>query len=276
MLRKKRLVTAAALASELEVHVRTVYRDVRDLARSGVPVAGEAGVGYALTGGYELPPLMFTEDEVEALTLGARVVMAWGDGELEGAAVRALAKIEAVLPPRLHGSLEKTPLHAPSFHVSPRLRTTLELLRRAIREGLKVELGYVDKSGAPTTRTTVPVGLFFWGTTWSLAAWCELRQAYRSFRLDRMGECTLGGRVPPEEARTLDAFLASWGPPAETDPKSLRSQSKGRTERHGLRSTALRGVTPREGPRPSSQGTPQRTSSQRITSGKGGPGRAKK
>ncbi len=276
LLRKRRLVTAAALASDLGVHVRTVYRDVADLARSGVPVAGEAGVGYALTGGYELPPLMFTEDEVEALTLGARVVMAWADQSLESAALRALAKIEAVLPPRLTRSLEKTPLHAPAFHVSPRFRATLELLRAAIREGRKVSFGYVDKKGQPSSRVVVPVGLFFWGTTWSLAAYCEMREAYRSFRLDRMGECATGAPVDAAEARTLEEFLRSVGAPTEHERTRGVVGPKARARRDG--DARRRGVArdPWWSPGGAPERPPTSETAQRDTSGKGGPGRAKK
>jgi predicted DNA-binding transcriptional regulator YafY len=120
LLRRRDVATAAWLAVELEVSERTVYRDVRDLVLSGVPIEGEAGVGYILRRGFDLPPLMFTEAELEAMVLGARVVTSWGDAGLARGARDALARVESVLPDRLKQKLEKTPLFAPSFHVPPR------------------------------------------------------------------------------------------------------------------------------------------------------------
>jgi predicted DNA-binding transcriptional regulator YafY len=207
-LRKKRFATAAQLAEVLGVHVRTVYRDVRDLQKSGVPITGEAGVGYAISGSFDLPPLMFNEEEIEAVVLGVRVVRAWGDASLDRAAASALEKIEAALPERLRKAVDAAPLHAPSFHVARRFQARLETLRKAIKEGRKVNMTYTDKHGAGTTRGAIPLGLFFWGTSWSLAAWCELRVDYRSFRLDRIVRCEMGEKTAPLEVRTLGEFLA--------------------------------------------------------------------
>src|SRR5437660_1347293 len=128
------VTTARQLAEALEVSERTVYRDIRDLLLSGVPIQGEAGVGYALDRSYELPPLMFDEEEIEALVLGARIVRAWTDPKLARAAEEALQKIEAVLPPRLKEKLETAALYAPGFHVKAQMRSGLEDLRRAVRE----------------------------------------------------------------------------------------------------------------------------------------------
>src|SRR5207237_2857253 len=136
-LRRRSATTARQLAEALEVSERTVYRDIRDLLLSGVPIQGEAGVGYALDRSYELPPLMFDEEEIEALVLGARIVRAWADHKLARAAEEALQKIENVLPPRLKTRLAETALLAPDFHVNDRFRSGLEELRRAIREQRK-------------------------------------------------------------------------------------------------------------------------------------------
>src|SRR6184192_434779 len=133
-LRRRGATTARDLAQALEVSERTVYRDVRDILLSGVPIQGEAGVGYALDRSYELPPLMFDEEEIEALVLGARIVRAWADKKLARAAEEALQKIEAVLPPRLKSKLADSALMAPDFHVSERFRSGLASLRHAIRE----------------------------------------------------------------------------------------------------------------------------------------------
>jgi predicted DNA-binding transcriptional regulator YafY len=203
-LRRRRVSTAAQLAEALGVSARTIYRDVRDLSVSGVPVVGEAGVGYALARGFDVPPLMFTAAELEALVLGARVVRAWADPELKAAAEEALGKIEAVLPERLKSAIPDATLFAPDFHVRHALTRHLATLRKAIRESRKVRLAYEDRESRPTARTVRPLGLFFWGGAWSLGAWCELRSGFRNFRLDRMSEAeVLAATFRPEAGKTL-------------------------------------------------------------------------
>jgi len=190
-LRRRRVSTAAQLAAALGVSVRTIYRDVQDLSLSGVPVLGEAGVGFALAKGFDLPPLMFTADEIEALVLGARIVKAWGDPDLQKAADEALAKALAVLPPSLRDSIPDAALFAPDFHVRNQLTRHLGPLRRAVRQRLVVRFAYRDQKGERTERRVHSLGLFYWGNAWSLGAWCELREGFRNFRLDRMEELTL-------------------------------------------------------------------------------------
>jgi predicted DNA-binding transcriptional regulator YafY len=210
-LRRRRVSTAAQLARALGVSVRTVYRDVRDLSLSGVPVLGEAGVGYALAKGYEVPPLMFTGEEVEALVLGARIAKAWGDEELSKAADEALAKVEAALPERLRSAVPDASFFAPDFHVRKEMTGNLTPLRRAIREQRRVFFAYADRENAATRRTVLPLGLFFWGNAWSLGAWCELREGFRNFRLDRMAELRVtDGRFAPERGRTLADFFRQY------------------------------------------------------------------
>lgn len=207
LLRRRHVLTAAAMAEELEVSERTVYRDIADLVRSGVPIAGEAGVGYTLRRGFDLPPLMFTEEEIEALVLGTRVVSSWADEGLAKAAESALARIEAALPDRLKVKVAGSRLFAPGFHVSHAIAGTLAELRKAIDARQKVHLDYTDADGAATERTVRPLGLFFWGTTWTLTAWCELRDDFRHFRLDRIGELRVLREVFwPEAGKTLDDF----------------------------------------------------------------------
>jgi len=191
LLRVRGFRTAATLAQELEVSARTVYRDVADLIASGVPIDGEAGVGYRLLPGYELPPLTFNREEIEALVLGARMVEAWGGEELTASAKSAIGKIEAVLPAPLRDALINTALFAPSGPWMRGFIAALDPLRRAIADRRKVRFGYVDENAAPTERVVRPLGLYFWGAKWSLAAYCELRRDYRNFRPDRMRDLAL-------------------------------------------------------------------------------------
>ncbi len=212
LLRRRNVVTAAWLASELEVSERTVYRDVRDLVLSGVPIEGEAGVGYMLRRGFDLPPLMFTDAEIEAMVLGARVVTSWGDAALAKAAGEALARVESVLPDRLRSRLNETRLFAPGFHVPRAVIERLPQLRSAMESRRKVRLEYTSADGSETRRVVRPIGLFFWGYGWSLAAWCELRTAFRSFRLDRIRALeVLDERFHDEPGRTLDDFMSATG-----------------------------------------------------------------
>ena len=184
-LRRGRVVTARELARRLEVSERTVYRDVADLSASGVPIAGEAGVGYRLSG-FELPPLMFDRDEVEALVLGARTAQAWGDSALAQAAGSAVAKIEAVLPRGKERLVEETRLYVPVWGEPPGQRLPLGDLRRAIRDRRKVRLDYADETGRTTDRVVRPLALAFHPPVWLLVSWCELRVDFRNFRLDRI------------------------------------------------------------------------------------------
>jgi predicted DNA-binding transcriptional regulator YafY len=212
LLRRRNVVTAAWLASELEVSERTVYRDVRDLVLSGVPIEGEAGVGYMLRRGFDLPPLMFTDAEIEAMVLGARIVTSWGDAALAKGAGEALARVESVLPDRLRLRLNETRLFAPGFHVPRAVIDRLPQLRTAMESRRKVRLEYTSADGTETQRVVRPIGLFFWGYGWSLAAWCELRVAFRSFRLDRIRAIeVLNERFHDEPGRTLDDFMSATG-----------------------------------------------------------------
>lgn len=214
-LRRRRVSTAAQLASALGVSVRTVYRDIQDLSLSGVPVLGEAGVGYALAKGFDLPPLMFTAEEAEALVLGARIVQAWGDPDLRIAAEEALGKALAVLPRSLRDTIPDAALFAPDFHVRSQLTAHLGLFRRAVRRRLVLRLAYRDQKGEPTLRRIQPLGLFFWGNAWSVGAWCELREGFRNFRLDRVEEVSeTGDTYPDVPGRRLADFFRHYATPA--------------------------------------------------------------
>jgi predicted DNA-binding transcriptional regulator YafY len=207
-LRGRRVTTAAQLARWLDVSERTVYRDIADLAGSGVPVDGEAGLGYRIRAGFDLPPLMFTFDEIDALAIGARFVEAWAGPRLAIGARSALAKIAAALPSEKRAALERAPLFAPGFFIDPKPGERLDALRRAIAEQLFVDLGYKDVGDRVTQRRTRPLGLYFWGDVWTLAAWCELRRDFRNFRLDRIATLELTPtRFPDEAGKRLADFL---------------------------------------------------------------------
>lgn len=188
ILRGRRLTTARYLAERLQVSDRTIYRDVQDLCLSGVPIMGEAGVGYALKKGFDLPPLMFDYDEVEALLIGARMVSAWGGSALAKSAERAMEKIAAVLPDSRRAALETTQVYAPDFHIDRTVAARFELLRQAIKARQFVYVDYLTEDKRSSQRELRPIALHFWGERWTLAAWCELRNDFRMFRLDRMRE----------------------------------------------------------------------------------------
>jgi predicted DNA-binding transcriptional regulator YafY len=207
-LRRRPTVRARDLGESLEVSERTIYRDIRDLIASGVPIEGEAGVGYVLRAGFDLPPLMFKETEIEALVLGARIVESWADNELAEAATDAIAKIEAVIPERLRGYMANTALLAPPMHFMEPITFDLAELRRAVRGQTKVHFCYTDVLGQPSERTVRPLSLAYFGPVWVLAAWCELRTDFRTFRLDRIeGFTATAERFRPESGKTLHDFL---------------------------------------------------------------------
>src|SRR5215470_13517120 len=186
VLRRRRTATTAIhLAERLGVSERTIYRDVRDLILSGTPIDGEAGVGYRIRPGYDLPPLMFDRDEIQALVLGARMVRQFGDPALARASDAILGKVAAIVPKDLAPLLAETRLFVPPRIGAGTSADALALAREALIARRKLELSYAKSDGAATRRTVRPLGIFFWGRTWTLAAWCELRQDFRNFRLDR-------------------------------------------------------------------------------------------
>ena len=198
LLQARRLTTAADLAGKLEISTRTVYRDVQDLIESGVPIEGEAGVGYRLHKDFELKPMTFNVEELQALVLGARLVEAWADPEM-GVAVRsAMSKIEFVLPEPLQAAMLRTALFGPPMRMQREADNHLPRLRRALGDDHWVCLRYVDAHGVDTERVVTPLGLYFWGPSWLLAGYCWLRNAYRSFRVDRICSCS---DVAPDENR---------------------------------------------------------------------------
>lgn len=206
LLRARRVVTAKELAAQLEVSLRTVYRDVQDLVGSGVPIEGEAGVGYCMQHGFDLPPLMFDEGEVDALVLGARMVQAFADERLAARARSVLAKVEQVVPQRLAAGFERPELHVPAA-ICPQVRATFDRLRTAIDARVRLAVRYVDVRGADSERVLRPLCLAFWGAVWTLGAWCELRRDFRTFRIDRLSIDAELGTFEPEPDKELRAFL---------------------------------------------------------------------
>jgi predicted DNA-binding transcriptional regulator YafY len=215
----RRYLTARELAYMLEVSQRTIYRDIDALSASGVPIEGTVGAGYRLCEGFRLPPLMFDEEELTSVVLGMRMVQAWSDRDLATAAARARRKIEAVLPLRLRPLLESEAMMVPDFHIPQSVRNHVALLRRAVAERFKVEIHYRRSDGVTSERILWPLGLFYWGEKWTLGAWCELRDAFRHFRLDRIGDLTLtAARYPVMEGRTLDDYLLAVGVASDASP----------------------------------------------------------
>lgn len=205
-LRSRRLTTADWLADKLGVSVRTVYRDIQDLSRSGIPVEGEAGVGYALRHSLDLPPLQFTRDEAEAIDLGLRIVEAQGPVTLARAASTSRSKVRTILPKPSLEELERSPFRIPTLGMAGRDR--IGPLDRAIRDSTKLRLCYKDKDGAQTERVVRPLAIFYWGSTWVLTAWCELRQDFRNFRLDRIADAAATTeRYPEEPGKTLQDYF---------------------------------------------------------------------
>jgi predicted DNA-binding transcriptional regulator YafY len=211
--RHRRPVPGSALADELGVSLRTLYRDIASLQSQGAAIDGAPGFGYVLQPGFMLPPLMFSPDEIEALVLGSRWVADRADARLGGAARQALAKIAAVLPPEgrqlLDGStLMVGPAVDPPSAAEPSAGDAgLSVLRLAIRSEHKLGLRYRDLQGRETMRTVWPIALGFFDRARVLVAWCELRQALRHFRTDRIEALdTTGQRYP----RSRQVLLREW------------------------------------------------------------------
>jgi len=175
LLGRGRVLTARLLADRLEVSERTIYRDIQDLMVSGVPIEGEAGVGYCLRRGYQIPPLMFDEQELQALVFGADVAKSWGDVRMSESTTKMLGDV-----------------------------------RDAINSRMRVFVEYHDVGGETTERIVWPLTLAYWGMSWTLGAWCELRQDFRNFRVDRISSARgLRSTFPDEPGKRLEDYFAS-------------------------------------------------------------------
>ena len=205
----RRPMTAAALAEELEVTVRTVYRDVATLQARRVPIEGAPGIGYMLRRGFDLPPLMFTTEEIEAIAVGARLVSRTGDPSLQDAADSVLSKVTVILPEALRAQLEASPFYVSSSGAPLADRVDLSLVRQAIRDERKLVIAYVDEKGARTRRTIWPIAVAYYVQATLIGAWCELRRDYRHFRADRIGSLSvLDERYPSDNGRLMAEWLA--------------------------------------------------------------------
>ena len=204
--RRRRPVSAAELADELSVSMRTIYRDIQTLIGQGGAIEGEAGVGYVLKPGFFLPPLMFAEEEIEALVLGSRWVAQRADEPLAKAARNAPAKIAAVLPRDLLDGFESSGLFVVAGQRQEPDSVDIAPLRQAIRREQKIRISY-ESDAADRTERTIWRAIAFFERLRLLTAWCELRQDYRHFRTDRIIELVqLGERYP----RRRRAMLKEW------------------------------------------------------------------
>ena len=204
----KRPMTAAALAETLEVTPRTIYRDIAALQASRVPIEGEPGIGYVLRHGFDLPPLMFTLEEVDAIAVGARLVRRIRDKTLQRAAESVLSKVTAIVPEALRDQVA-----APALYIaegsSPPPGLDLAMVRNAIRETRKLKIGYTDEQGRRSARVIWPIALAYYVDVTLIAAWCELRADYRHFRADRIADAKpLQARYPADNGKLMAAWLA--------------------------------------------------------------------
>jgi predicted DNA-binding transcriptional regulator YafY len=210
--RRRRPVSGAVLADELGVSLRTIYRDIAGLQGQGAEIEGEAGLGYVLKPGFWLPPLMLSGEEIEALVLGARWVGARTDEKLALAARDAIAKISAVLPPRLREDVESSTLIVAPGKAPVAAAPDLAPIRAAIRSERKLALEYQDAQGSRTERTVWPFGVGYFDEARVVMAWCELRQGFRHFRADRIASCrTLEARYPASRRRLIRDWRLSEG-----------------------------------------------------------------
>ncbi|WP_299746893.1 YafY family protein [uncultured Tateyamaria sp.] len=189
-------VMAKEIARELEVSKRTIYRDIATLQAMRTPIHGEAGVGYIIRGGYDLPPINFDQEEAEAITVGLSMVARTGDADLLKAAKRAARKLHDAAPAVDH-------LLTSSWGVQPSDAVNMKALRLAIREEQKLDIRYRTKTGVDSTRIVLPLALIFYFDNVLLVAWCELRRAFRHFRIDRMTSCRATGDTFVGEGKAL-------------------------------------------------------------------------
>jgi predicted DNA-binding transcriptional regulator YafY len=202
-------VTAAALADKLQVTVRTIYRDIAALQGSRVPIEGAPGLGYVLRRGFDLPPLMFTIEETDAIAIGVRLLRRLRDPKLEAAAQSVLAKLAAVVPQELQPQLVAAPLYVSEGSAPAVTGIDLSQLRYAIRETRKLAITYANEEGRRTERTIWPIAMAYYVDVTLVGAWCELRQDFRHFRVDRiLSARVLDERFPANSGKLMAEWLA--------------------------------------------------------------------
>lgn len=203
----KRPVRAVDLAEALEVTERTIYRDIAALQGMRVPVEGAAGIGYVMRAGFDLPPLMFDAEEIEAIIVGMALLRRTGDKGLQAAARKVSGKIAAVLPPDRSSSLDATRLQVSRWGVATTFRIDLGVIRRAIRDERKLHIDYTDEHGRSSSRRIRPIAIVYYIEVVVLAAWCEKRRGFRHFRADRITDC----RALKEDFKGAgDRLRAAW------------------------------------------------------------------
>jgi len=206
---RRRAVTANQIAEAFNICKRTVYRDIQSLMDTGAPIMGEAGVGYTIDKRYYLPPITFDADELEAIGLGISMVRQWTDDQFADKAVSAFEKIQAALPASLQGELEQiTTFAVPN---RPKLPWSVNFsdLRENIRRRQKIHVNYSDENKNQTSRTLRPLALMFFNPVWLLAAWCEKRQDFRNFRIDRIQKLSIKDEIFEDDlTKNLAAYLS--------------------------------------------------------------------
>lgn len=206
---RRRAVTAKRIAEEFEICTRTVYRDIQDLMNTGTPISGEAGVGYMIDKQYYLPPVTFDAEELEAIGLGISMVRQWSDERFAQKAGSAFAKIQAALPAGLQGELEQITTYSISNQSPAPWNVSFSDLRESIRNRRKIRIRYTDEAQRDTMRSLRPLALIFCGPVWLLAAWCEKRNDFRNFRLDRIGAVEFCEETfDDEKDKNLSAYKA--------------------------------------------------------------------
>jgi len=207
----KKPMTAAAMAERLEVTVRSIYRDIAALQAMRVPIEGGRGIGYIMRPGFDLPPLMFSIEETEAIVLSLALLDRTGDEELKLAARRVNQKLTGAVPPPLRQAMANKALFAWGTIAPAPAGVDLAIVRRAIRDERKLTLSYRDEMGRVTERMIRPIALIYYSQTANIVAWCELRQAIRNFRGDRVEVCSEADAFFKGEGDGLRAlWTESW------------------------------------------------------------------
>jgi predicted DNA-binding transcriptional regulator YafY len=210
LLGRGRVLTGSQIGERLGVSRRSVYRDIADLMASGVPIEGEAGVGFRMRSGYHVPPLMFTAEELQALVFGARLVQSCADDGLHEAAQALLAKVDAVLPASMRPTLENIGLLVPDFRVSVEVKRTLRALRQAVSSRKWVAFAYTQADGTQIEARVRALCLRYVGGTWTLGAWSEIEAAFRAFRVYRIDRLVVSeSSFGIEPGRNLADYLAA-------------------------------------------------------------------
>lgn len=207
--RMRHAVTAQKIADDFDICQRTVYRDIQDLMNSGVPIYGEAGVGYVIDKKYHLPPVMFDADELEAIALGINMVCNWTDEKFSAKARNALEKIQAVLSDSLLRDMEQLTTYSEESHRKIPWEADFSEIRECIRNRRKISFQYRDLKNKVSQRTIRPLSMGFFGPVWLVTGWCESRRDFRNFRLDRIRNFESTEEFfKDEKGKTLKAYLA--------------------------------------------------------------------